>query len=381
MGRGIYARETSSGQIAYYASVYWRGREYRLRGGSTQRKAEAYRQTLQGQIERAKATGTEWEPPYLRDRKIRRAEQRARQIPRLGTYVEKVFKPGWTAGKSSADWYSQRLKQIVRHLGRQRLDQLTLARVRRFYRSRIRETSVSTANADLKVLGIVLARAVEDGYLAQNVARQIKPDRPAEKDRPFLYAEQVEKLLEHCPPWLETLVTAALNTGLRKTALRTLTWQQVDLRRRTLRYQAKGGAWRTLPINDELVNLLRDLPRSTTSDRVFLRDGHPISPSTLTRAWSAAKKAADLPGFRFHDLRHTAASWMVIRGVSLYVVQQILGHADSRMTQRYSHLEDETIREGLAALVGYRGPALRSDPDSHPDSSKKTKRSDGRRSS
>lgn len=150
----------------------------------------------------------------------------------------------------------------------------------------------------------------------------------------------------------------ALNTGLRRGELLGLTWGDVDLLQSRLTVRgasAKSGLTRYLPLNTEAVDVLRvwasTLPADTEgATPVFPGpDGGPMF--SLKTAWQKVAKAAKLDGFTFHDLRHTFASKLVQAGVDLNTTRELLGHADIKMTLRYSHLAPEHRAAAVAKLV------------------------------
>ena len=85
---------------------------------------------------------------------------------------------------------------------------------------------------------------------------------------------------------------------------------------------------------------------------VFHQKGVPYSPSQVSVAFQRACRRAGVSNFRFHDLRHDYASRIVQNGYDLYIVQQLLGHKDGRMTQRYAHLKVENLRSAVESLEG-----------------------------
>ena len=131
-----------------------------------------------------------------------------------------------------------------------------------------------------------------------------------------------------------------------------MTWDQVDLRQRVIRVtKTKSGKARALPINDVLLAELRRLPRGLGAAYVFLNPDTGTRYVDLKRAWRAAVARAGLSDFRFHDLRHCFATYVQAGLGDLRVTQTLLGHADVRMTVRYSHVSDARLRDAVAALT------------------------------
>jgi len=174
-------------------------------------------------------------------------------------------------------------------------------------------------------------------------------EKPRER---FLAGNEAGKLLAAAVDWLRPIVVAALHTGARRGELLGLTWRDVDFEARLLVFRdTKNGEDRTVPISETLLATLRELPSRFEEGVVFVgADGEPVNVEALRSAFKRAVASSKLAGMRFHDLRHSAASFMVQAGVPLFEVAKMLGHRDLRMTQRYAHLAPEHLRGAVAAL-------------------------------
>ncbi|MGE3932392.1 MAG: tyrosine-type recombinase/integrase [Rhodospirillaceae bacterium] len=178
----------------------------------------------------------------------------------------------------------------------------------------------------------------------------------------YLTTDEAARLLAAAAPHLRPAIELSLLTGIRLSNCIGLDWAEVDLDARTLRLARvksmhDGGRGHTVPLCAPAVVLLANLapeparghdPRDKRRGRVFLLKGKPLK--TWRTAWRAAKRRAGVDDFRWHDLRHTAASWMVQAGVPLEVVRRILGHADIATTLRYAHHADDAARQAVAQL-------------------------------
>jgi integrase len=158
-------------------------------------------------------------------------------------------------------------------------------------------------------------------------------------------------LYDACQTWLKPIVMLARYTGLRRENVVSLQWEQVDLARGLITLDhTKNGDRLGVPLCDPAMRTLEALKpsRPFASGAVFLRTtGEPVTGDMVTIAFRRVCKEVGVVNFRFHDLRHTFASMLVQRGVDLYRVQRLLGHRDGRMTQRYSHLAPENLREAV----------------------------------
>ncbi|MBY0438574.1 MAG: site-specific integrase [Burkholderiales bacterium] len=155
----------------------------------------------------------------------------------------------------------------------------------------------------------------------------------------WITREQARALLAELPPHLAAMSRLALATGLRRANITGLQWSRVDLARRVAWIESddmKAGRALAVPLNDEAVAVLRG-QWGTDPAWVFTWRKEPIF-HVVTKAWHAACLRAGVEGLRFHDLRHTWASWHVQAGTPLPVLQQLGGWASYSMVLRYAHL-------------------------------------------
>ena len=150
---------------------------------------------------------------------------------------------------------------------------------------------------------------------------------------------------------LTPMVLLALNSGLRRGELVTLEWADIDLDRKSLYVRAaaaKSGKSRHVPLNKESVAVLKQWRRQQS------RNGRVFNVRDVKTAWRALMRGAAIEGFTFHDLRHSFASKLVMAGVDLNTVRELLGHADLKMTLRYSHLANEHKAAAVEKLMATR---------------------------
>lgn len=153
---------------------------------------------------------------------------------------------------------------------------------------------------------------------------------------------------------LKPMVLLSLNTGLRQGELFSLTWGDIELARRMLYVHAaaaKGGKPRHIPLNDEARQVLESWKeQSEPGGLVFPSRGGQRFNNTK-RAWTAVLREAGIKDFTWHDMRHTFASRLVQAGVDLNVVRELLGHADLKMTLRYSHLAPGNLMDAVTRIA------------------------------
>lgn len=134
-------------------------------------------------------------------------------------------------------------------------------------------------------------------------------------------------------------------TGARKREILDARWEEIDFNRQTLLVpKSKNGCSRKIFLNDGAVNVINSCKLETDiSNYVFPnpKTGKPYG--CIYHSWDVARKKANLPNLRIHDLRHSFASTLVNQGVSIYDVQHLLGHNSIKTTQRYAHLNDQTL--------------------------------------
>ena len=212
----------------------------------------------------------------------------------------------------------------------------------------------ASVNRDMAILGHMLSKAVEWGLLESSPFKKGKRLMFKENNQRlrFLSETEVEALLNACTLHLQAIVEVALLTGMRRGELLGLQWEQI---RNGFIYltENKSGKARQIPINERLAVILRDLrgKNQLKSQYVFC-DPQGRRFYEVKRSFTSACKRAGLEDFRFHDLRHTFASHLVMAGASLKAVQELLGHADLKMTMRYAHLSHEHLKDSVNLLNG-----------------------------
>ncbi len=238
---------------------------------------------------------------------------------------------------------------------------LTEACIAQYEEQRVGKVSGYTVCNELTILRHMLRLAKKWGLL-DRVPEIEMPKKPKGRTR-FLSEEEISRLLKACQGsqnrFLLATVVLALNTGMRKGEILGLTWERIDLQadlgfsaKLTL-YETKSGEPRGVLLNAAAVQALTAIesdPEKRTG-RVFTRtNGEDCG--TMRTAFESVVERAGIAHCRFHDLRHTAASHMVMRGRSLQDVKEILGHSDFRMTLRYAHLSQTHLRGAVDVLDG-----------------------------
>jgi integrase len=163
-----------------------------------------------------------------------------------------------------------------------------------------------------------------------------------------------------------------LLTGARRNEVTFAKWEYIDWVNRTLLVpKSKSGRARTVALNQSAIALLSALPRNDGNPYIFPSSVNGKPSASLFFPWTRIRNRAGLDGVRLHDLRHSFASFLVNRGVSLYVVQGLLGHLHAKTTQRYAHLTRETLADAaelMRDVVDCTAPASRGVALSNTDS-------------
>ncbi len=160
------------------------------------------------------------------------------------------------------------------------------------------------------------------------------------------------------PGWYAFFLTA-LRTGLRAGELFALRWEDVDTKKRRIEVRQnwthgvlvtpKSGHGRSLPMTPELASALDALPRKAPLVFPYRKGGY-LDGNKVKRTFWRCTRLAGVPRIAFHDLRHSFASQLVMAGVPLKAVQELLGHADIKTTQRYAHLSPGATTEYVCLL-------------------------------
>lgn len=219
--------------------------------------------------------------------------------------------------------------------------------------------SPSTVVRYMAALSHALNVAVKEWeWLDDSPMRKVsKPREPRGRER-FLTDKERASLLAACKasssPFLYTVVVLALSTGMRSGEMLTLRWSQVDITQgQILLSDTKNGQSRAVPLAGHALRLIEELAktRSGGSPSDLLFPGADVTkPVELKKPWSTARSKAKLEDFRFHDLRHSAASYLAMNGASSIEIAAVLGHKTLQMVKRYSHLSNSHTSGVVAAM-------------------------------
>jgi len=244
--------------------------------------------------------------------------------------------------------------ELVRRFGNIPLQRFNVAMLENYQQELIGEGKApGTVNRKMAMLKHVIRKANDWGMADDATLRTIRKVKQM-KEPPgrlrYLTGEEVQRLLATCQEHLRPIVIMALNTGMRRGEILKLKWEDVNLRNGFLMVKdTKNGESRSVPINATVRALLDGLVRRVDSSYVFFnRKGKPFK--QVTHSFDSACRKAGIMDFHFHDLRHSAASFMAMGGVSLLAIGMILGHKTASMTKRYSHLSPGHLQSAVAVI-------------------------------
>jgi len=231
------------------------------------------------------------------------------------------------------------------------LKSVTMGRVAEYVTARLNaEATPATVNREMSVLRHMMRRGVTWKRLARNPIADWRPIKEAPGRTRFACEEEIAKLLTACAtsrsPYLRPFVSLALNTGMRRGEILSLRRPQIDWQSQIASIgKTKNGEQRIVPLNETAMAALKSLPIRLDGRLFPFKDGNSVSV-----AFRRACERAKLEDFRLHDLRHTFASHQALAGIQQRGLQALLGHKDTRMTMRYSHLSDAYLRQAVNAV-------------------------------
>jgi len=242
--------------------------------------------------------------------------------------------------------------------GDKRLNQIGRQQIQSFH-TELLASGLAPASADhhLKLLKHALNLAIDWGLLTEkNPAARIPLFNRDNKVENYLGQPELERLLYV----LKTdenraiccIATYLLSTGCRLNEALSATWSQIDKPNRVWRIPAinsKSKRIRSVPLNDSAIEILNHLDTEGAYEHLFINRKTKKPYTTVTKVWFRLRLKAGLPHLRIHDLRHQYASFLVNSGRTLYEVQQILGHSNPIVTQRYAHLSSKSLQDAASS--------------------------------
>ncbi len=204
--------------------------------------------------------------------------------------------------------------------------------------------SLTTVNRILELIRAILNRAHKEWGWLDNTP-PIRMRKIENKRIRWLTKQEANRLLKELPPHLNEMATFTLATGLRESNVTQLKWGQIDLtKKHALIHADESKSKRPIPVplNKQAIAVLK-AQIGKNQIYVFTYQGNPVTRCN-NHAWQKALKRAGIDDFRWHDLRHTWASWHVQNGTPLHELQQLGGWSNYETVLRYAHLSSEHLR-------------------------------------
>jgi len=271
-------------------------------------------------------------------------------------------------------------RHLIPALGHIQLKHLHPQAIQSYYGKACETLSAQTVHHQHRVLSQSLKYAVRQGYLGRNPAEMVDPPSPRKKVMRTLTPGEVEVLFENAQDnYYYPVVYTAVSTGLRQAELLGLRWRDIDLDMLSISvsqvlYKRRGvcefkepktsHSRRRVAMTPKLALFLKEYRAEremlyqqlgkefTLDDLVFTSvEGKPIDPCVLTHAFGRMARQVGLEGVRFHDLRHTFASLMLLRGAKPKVISEALGHSSVAFTMDvYSHIISGMQEDAMVLL-------------------------------
>ncbi len=287
-------------------------------------------------------------------------KRKKRDVPTLAEYWRDKYYPHSIRSKrSSGSDLSIYRNHLMPKFGTSHLDEINQQSVLDYYHELLaKEYAKATCNRVLVLLRNMynMAKKWKIAGAEINPVADIKLVDPNNAKERFLTSDEAKRLhveLEKSGnPQLKNIVSLLLLLGCRFRELLDSRWHEFDLERRSWRIpMSKSGKARHVPLSQAALSVLSQLPRWEGCQYVVPNPDTLKPYTSVFRTWNTARKNAGLPEVRIHDLRHSAASYMINAGRSIYEVAKVLGHAQLKTTSRYAHLSQETLLAAVDAAA------------------------------
>lgn len=284
-----------------------------------------------------------------------RAEEKARKlVPTFDTFFKEHYLPYVKPRKRSWDRDEELYRlRISAKFGNKRLNEVTRQQIQTFHSEVLAEgLAPSTANHHAKLIRRIFNLAISWQMLDKNPASRIPMFPEDNKIERYMNDAQLANLLEvlrtdSCRS-VCLIAMFLLASACRYSEAITARWEDIDKDKRVFRVTAsnsKSKRMRPVPLNDTAIEVLNQLDTEGKYEYLFINKRTKQPYVSIAKVWNKLRTKAGLPHLRLHDLRHQGASHLINSGSSLYIVQQILGHSDPSVTQRYAHLSMKSLND------------------------------------
>ncbi len=255
--------------------------------------------------------------------------------------------------------YSSAARNFVRIIGDVGITEVCERKVDEFKLVRSKEVSAHSLNVDLRSLRALFATAHRWKYCETNPFEKVKLAKIPQVDPLYFTQDQLQTLIASISnETFRALILFGYFTGCRLSEIAHLTWDNIDFSQRMVsvknskEFTTKSQRNRRIPICDSLITVLFQLEKKKRSPIVFSKyDGSMYKPCSISRKLKRLLKQLNFDSnYHFHILRHTTASTLAKKNVSLYSISKILGHSSIKMSERYAHLLPEDNSENINKL-------------------------------
>ena len=210
-------------------------------------------------------------------------------------------------------------------------------------------TKPASVNREVSCLKTIFNKAIKNGKAEHNPVQGVKLLKENNVRDRVLTSEEYIRLLAHSSEYLKPIIKLAYHIGMRKREILSLTWGQVDLKEEFIRLNpedTKTQDSRLVPLNRELLEMLRAMPRGLPTVEVFTFRGKSIG--SIWRGLRAACQKAGIDNFTFHDLRHTAINNWRLQGHDYFRIMAATGHKTMGVFKRYNTVSKEELKSLVA---------------------------------
>ncbi|MGI9067618.1 MAG: tyrosine-type recombinase/integrase [Pyrinomonadaceae bacterium] len=338
--------------------------EFSLRGNYVHQSVPGAR--TQAQAERAETKRREeiYEGKYDPGKKL------------FSEFVDEIFLPWSTANKRSHREDEQRSVTLKAFFGEKHLRDIKPMMIEKFKRERLatptkhdteerpRPRTPASVNRDLACLSKILSMAFDNELIDSNPMRRVRLLKENGSRERFITADEEVKLFAKLTgrrDHIRSVVTIALNTGMRRGEILSLQWEHVNFFARTIFIaKSKTGRTRTIPMNEIVFEELKALKQDAgPKEFVFSNARTGVNIDSIKTGWRHACEDAGLLNLRFHDTRHTFATRLRANGVHEWDIRDLLGHTSVRMTSVYTHQTPVNLGHAVNTLGQKSGKVLR----------------------
>ncbi len=341
---GIYSKKGKDGKLNWYIDYYFDGKRIRESVGTSKTLAEK----------------------ALAVRKTEILQGKYNLKSKLKSPFFEVFTPEYLeyskAHKRSYRRDVDIIKALMPYFKGYRLSQITPEMIEKYKLKRVEVVAKSTVNRELDTFSSLFNRAIEWGKAETNPLKIVKDFKVDNRMERILSKEEEQRLLKEAPDNLRPILLVALHAGMRLGEILNLPWEFVDIQQGVITVtKTKSGKERKIPMNFILKNVFTELHRKKNNLKwVFFNNktGKPVG--WVKTSFRTTCNKASIEGLRFHDLRHTFATRLVLNGVDIVTVKELLEHSEIETTMRYSHptplsktLAVDTLTDGLPSKHGH----------------------------